>query len=98
MRRGTTPTITINADLDLTDASNLFVTFKQDGVVVFEKTLSDVTVTEETVVVNLTQDETLALNTSAGLQFQIRASLGDNKVASNVMQTTVEKILKEGVI
>lgn len=98
MRRGTTPTITINTDLDLTDASNLFVTFKQDGVVVFEKTLSDVTVTEETVVVNLTQDETLALNTSAGLQFQIRASLGDNKVASNVMQTTVEKILKEGVI
>lgn len=98
MRRGTTPTITINTDLDLTDASNLFVTFKQDGVVVFEKTLSDVTVTEETVVVNLTQDETLALNTSAGLQFQIRASLGDNKVASNVMQTTVEKILKEGAI
>lgn len=98
MRRGTTPTITINTDLDLTDASNLFVTFKQDGVVVFEKTLSDVTVTEETVVVNLTQDETLALNTSAGLQFQIRATLGDNKVASNVMQTTVEKILKEGVI
>lgn len=98
MRRGTTPTITITTDIDLTPASNLFVTFKQDGVVVFEKTLSDVTVTEETVVVNLTQDETLALNTSAGLQFQIRASLGDNKVASNVMQTTVEKILKEGAI
>lgn len=98
MRRGTTPTITINTDIDLTDASNLFVTFKQAGVVIIEKTLSDVTVTTEAVVVNLTQDDTLALNSRELLQFQIRATLGDEKVASNIMQSDVGRILKEGVI
>lgn len=29
MRRGTTPTITITTDIDLSNAINLFVTFKQ---------------------------------------------------------------------
>lgn len=97
MRRGTTPTITITTDLDLTEASNLFVTFKQGSKTVFEKTLDDVTVTENTVVCELTQKETLAL-TGGGVRFQIRATLGDSKVASNIMSAPVEEILKGSVI
>ena len=97
MRRGTTPTITITTDLDLTQASNLFVTFKQGDRVVVEKTLEDVTVTETSVICELDQNDTLALKDGM-VRFQIRATLGDSKVASNVMAASVDEILKGGVI
>jgi len=98
MRRGTTPTITITTDLDLTQASNLFVTFKQGDRVVFEKTLDDVTVRETQVVCELSQNDTLTLRDGKPVRFQIRATLGDSKVASNVMATSVGEILKGGMI
>lgn len=97
MRRGTTPTITITTDIDLTAASNLFVTFKQGDRIVFEKTLGDVDVTENTVVCELTQEDTLALKDSI-VRFQIRATIGDAKVASNIMTAQVSEILKGGAI
>lgn len=97
MRRGTTPTITITTDIDLTQASNLFVTFKQGDRVAFEKTLEDVTVTENQVVCELNQSDTLALKDGM-VRFQIRATIGNSKVASNVMTATVDEILKGGAI
>lgn len=97
MRRGTTPTITITTDLDLRDASNLFVTFKQGDRIAFEKTLEDVTITETSVVCELNQNDTLALKDGL-VRFQIRAALGDSKVASNIMTANVDKILKGGAI
>lgn len=98
MRRGTTPTITITTDIDLTPASNLFVTFKQDGCKVVEKTHDDVTVTERSVVVPLSQADTLVFESTKQVKFQIRATLGDDKIASNVMSATVTEILKQGEI
>ena len=98
MRRGTTPTITITTDIDLSEASNLFVTFKQGDDVVFEKTLSNVTVTENSVICELTQKETLSLNDGKAVRFQIRATLADQKIASNVMTASVDEILKGGEI
>lgn len=97
MRRGTTPTITITTDIDLTSASNLFVTFKQGERIVFEKTLNDVTITGNTVACELTQEDTLALKDSM-VRFQIRATIGDAKVASNIMTASVDEILKGGEI
>ena len=97
MRRGTTPTITITTDIDLSMASNLFVTFKQGNSIVFEKTLSGVTVTENTVICELSQEETLALKNET-VRFQIRATVGGKKVASNIMSASVSEILKGGVI
>lgn len=98
MRRGTTPTITISTDVDLSAASNLFVTFSQGGAVVLEKTLSDVTVSADAVTVELTQEDTLALASGASVEFQIRATVGDAKLASNIMVSSVYRILKNGVI
>lgn len=97
MRRGTTPTITITTDLDLTQASNLFVTFKQGDRIAFEKTLEDVTITATSVICELTQFDTLALKDGI-VRFQIRATLGDSKVASNIMTACADEILKGGVI
>ena len=98
MRRGTTPTLTISTDIDLTEASNFYLTFKQGDRIIFEKTLTDVTITEDTVSVWLTQAETLALKDGRMVSFQIRATLGDQKVASNIMTAKVEEILKGGEI
>ena len=98
MRRGTTPTITITTDIDLTQASNLFVTFKQGGDgIAFEKTLDEVTVTENAVICELEQNDTLALKDGL-VMIQIRATLGDSKVASNIMTASVDAILKGGAI
>lgn len=97
MRRGTTPTITITTDIDLTAASNLFVTFKQGDRIVFEKTLDDVSVTENEVICELEQDNTLALKDGM-VRFQIRATIGNSKVASNIMIASVDEILKGGEI
>ena len=97
MRRGTTPTITITTDIDLTQASNLFVTFKQGDRIAFEKTLDEVTVTENSVICELTQSDTLALKDGL-VRFQIRATLGDSKVASNIMTANADEILKGGAI
>ena len=97
MRRGTTPTITITTDISLADASNLYVTFKQGDHVVIEKTLDDVAVTPETVICVLTQSDTLALKDGL-VRFQIRATLGDSTVASNIMTASVDEILKGGEI
>ena len=97
MRRGTTPTITITTDIDLTEASNLFVTFKQGDRVVCEKTLEDVTITETSVICELDQNDTLALKDGL-VRFQIRATLGDSKVASNIMTANADEILKGGAI
>lgn len=97
MRRGTTPTITITTDIDLTQASNLFVAFKQGDRIVCEKTLEDVTITETSVICELDQNDTLALKDGL-VRFQIRATLGDSKVASNVMTASVDEILKGGAI
>lgn len=97
MRRGTTPTITISTDISLVDASNLFVTFKQGDRIAFEKTLDEVTVTENAVICELEQNDTLALKDGL-VMIQIRATLGDSKVASNIMTASVDAILKGGAI
>jgi hypothetical protein len=98
MRRGTTPTITITTDIDLSNAINLFVTFKQNDRIAFEKTIDDVTITSKSVVCELTQSDTLALKDGM-TRFQIRATLADaSKVASNIMIASVDEILKGGAI
>lgn len=98
MRRGTTPTITITTDVDLTGVSNLFLTFSQRNRVLFEKTLEDVTITSETLTCDLEQAETLLLKAGTPLQFQIRATLNGKKIASNIMSANVDGILKGGEI
>jgi pyruvate kinase len=97
MRRGTTPTLTISTDISLVEASNFYLTFKQGDRVAFEKTLEDVTITEASVICELDQNDTLALEDGL-VRFQIRATLGDSKVASNIMTANADEILKGGAI
>lgn len=99
MIRGTTPIITINTDVDLSDAEVIFITFSQLGQRKIEKELESIEVTETSLVVDLSQEDTLKLDSQRAVEIQIRARFsGGRAIASNVMTASVKRILKEGVI
>lgn len=97
MRRGTTPTNTFSSDVDLTGAT-VFVDYEQKNRIIIEKTGDDLTVTSEAVTLELTQEDTLAFRPGEVL-IQIRAVFPDGTaIASNIIRTTAERIIKDGVI
>lgn len=101
MRRGTTPTITLNIPFAAADVSVVWITFVSDGEELFTKTLSDtgVTLEDNKITIALTQQETLGFTTGARVSMQIRILTADgNAVASDISTFTAEKILKDGVI
>lgn len=103
--RGTTPTVTfkIISSLDLTEIAELWITFqKKIGATVRERTftLDDVAIDldEQTVTMVLTQEDTLSFAENT-INVQLRVRMNDgNAYASSILETTVEKILKDGVI
>lgn len=98
MRRGTTPTNTFDVDVDLRQASVIYITYAQGGRTVIEKEISDITIEETTLSVQLTQQETLALG-KGEVEIQIRAKFPEGlAIASNIIKTPASRILKEGVI
>ena len=99
MRRGTTPTHNITTELDLTDAEVIFLTYKQNKKKVLDLDKSRMTITSESISVELTQEETLMFNDQLDATAQIRARFSDERaVASNVMIIPINEILKDGVI
>lgn len=103
MRKGTTPIHHFTVDLDLTTATEIYLTYKQGCKEIIEKTKKDMTITPDTVEVTLTQQETLAFSTCDlnhdKVEIQFRAKFTDGSaVASNIMTATVLKILKGGEI
>lgn len=98
MHRGTTPTNIFRTDVDLTNASVLFITYKQNGKVVLEKTIDDVSIHGEMVEVRLSQRETLLFSEGI-VTIQIRAKFQDGSViASSLIRTNAREILREGEI
>ncbi len=103
--RGTTPTITfkVNTDLDLNDIAELWITFKtKPGMMLREKTytLDDVSIDAQarTIVLVLTQEDTLAFQEPQVL-IQTRMRMNDDLAyASGIIETSIGKILKGGVI
>ena len=99
MNRGSTPTCIFDVDMDLRDAVKVLITFKQDDMIIFEKDLPDVTVTETQVQVKLTQADTLKLDADKKVQMQIRPKFANGDTfPSDVMETTVEELLRDGEI
>ena len=99
MFRGTTPTNIFETDLDLTAAEVVFVTYKQFGGIVLELEKDDLTIEADKITAKLTQAQTLKFRESCGVEVQIRAKFSDGTaVASNIISTTAERILKDGEI
>ena len=96
--RGSTPTNTFRSNLDLRGAT-LFITYKQGNRTVIEHTGTDVTVTETTISTKLSQQETLRFKDTDGVDIQIRYIFEDGTSdSSNIIHTTVGRILKDGEI
>ena len=97
--KGTTPTFTLTfseATLDLTQAEHVFVTFRGSKTV--EKSDTDLTITEKSVEVYLTQQETLALS-KGNVQIQVNWTYSDGKrSASDIVNYSFSENLVERVI
>lgn len=99
MFRGTTPTNKFTSTIDLSSADAIYITYQQANETVLEKTIEDITFGEGFVSVQLTQEETLLFSPDRKVTIQIRAKFPDGSaIASNAIVTSVEAILKEGVI
>lgn len=95
--RGTTPVNTFNVNVDLREAT-IYVSYAQRGRVIVEKTGHDLFVTETSIETTLTQEETLCFRPGE-VRIQIRYVMSDGTAdASNIIETTSEEILKDGVI
>lgn len=97
--RGTTPTHTFTTDVDLSEATEVYVTYSQNDKVIVEKTINDATISETKLVVELSQKDTLLFDDRCKVEIQIRAIFVDGTaIASNIMSVPVGKILKDGEI
>ena len=103
--RGTTPTISFNikTDIDLNEIAEIWITFKtKPGKMLKEKTYTkdDVTIdsVNHEIILSLSQEDTLYFADSEML-IQMRLRLNnDLAYASGIMETTIGRILKDGVI
>lgn len=100
MYRGTTPTLNITLNIEVSTIKELYISFSQYGVVLIEKTLDDCTILgEKELTITLTQEETLKLRDDCKVKSQIRAILNSGEVAaSDIKESSVNAILKDGVI
>lgn len=100
--RGTTPTIiiTVQTEIDLHQASEVWIYISQQNKVKVDKQLDDVTFDyeERTMSVTLSQEDTLALKEGEAL-FQIRLLLMDGTaLATLASKVDVKPVYKQGVI
>ena len=100
MRRGTTPTHVFTPDIDVSEATVMYITYQQNNETVLEKTIEDVTFNEDgTFSVTLTQAETLAFEEMARVEIQIRVKFPDGSaVGSEIVRSNADRILKDGEI
>ena len=106
MIRGTTPTFTLNMVdevLDLTQAANVYATFRQRNNII-TKTDLDISVTQEdgkyhnTVLVYLTQEETLGF-VAGSMDIQLNWTYTDgSRACSNIVTIAVNNNLEGRVL
>lgn len=100
MYRGTTPTITIETDTDLTRAQYVVVTMEDfDGnEISVDSKSGNMKITSTAISAKFTQEQTLSLS-QGKVRIQIRAvDLSGNAIASNIMSASIDDVLKDGVI
>lgn len=99
MRRGTTPTHKFKVPIDLRTADVVYMTYKQNGMTIVEKNKEEMTISEDEILIELSQSDTLGFFTANEVEIQCRARYPDEAaVASNIIRVPAKKILKEGVI
>lgn len=99
MYRGTTPTIIFTLPFEGSRITALNLCFAQGGECVLEKDLAACKVDGNTLQVSLTETDTLLLDDRKGMvEMQLRVGCGEARMASNIMQLSVRRILKDGCL
>lgn len=100
MYRGTTPTLTFRLPIDTGSITVLSLAVAQAGQVKIEKALSDVQMDGNVVSCTLTEAETLSLTAGTGndAKIQLRVGVGAQRMASQVFEVPVERILRDGAL
>lgn len=101
--RGTTPIITFTLPFSFDLVDEIWFTMSQRGREVLTKEREDMRVdgpeNGPRVFVKLTQQDTLLLDEKQKVDIQVRIrTTGGDAIASHVARTTVDQILKDGVI
>ena len=98
MTRGTTPTLTFALPIDANTVTACNIALAQCGKVIISRDLGGVEIDGQQIKMTLTEEETLRLHANVELQIQIRVGVGESRMASQVFQVSVEKILQEGIL
>ena len=97
MIRGTTPTLTFTLPFSTSTIRSLMLTFSQSGKEVFTLEKEDCTLDDTSVIVHLTQEQTLKFLTTALVEIQMRVLTTDNQaIASEIITCSIDKVLKDG--
>lgn len=99
IKRGSTPTQYFCTEIDLSSAASLYVVYKQNDVVVIEKTIDDVKFDCGGISFTLTQEETLRLEPYTDVYIEIGAEFPNGRIPrSEIVTAKVARTLKNGVI
>lgn len=99
MIRGTTPTLEFELPFETSLLAEAWLTFMQNGNIVVDKTLDDCVCDGKTLVLRLTQEETLVLTCGCLTEIQLRVkTVEGDALASDIIRDYMDRILKEGVI
>lgn len=99
MRRGTTPTITLTVDADISDWTRYVTLKKGNKILTLENDRQEASYAngKTTILVTLTQQETLDFMTGY-VDVQVRAIKDGTAIATDIKKLDIGAILKEGVI
>lgn len=99
MRRGTTPTLTVEVDADLTGLE-VHLAFDAGQLIVKDSSSLDIEAADGKTVItaNLTQEDTLAMHAGTNCEVQLRAYSADGSIAmaTNIGSIPVGRILEDG--
>ena len=97
--RGTTHSFEFDMETDLSEVSVMWVTLAQNGIERVTKETEDIEIEGQTVKVNLSQEDTLALKPNRTAKIQIRILLNDGSAEiTETIEREVHDCLKDGVI
>ena len=99
MYRGTTPALAFKLPFQASELAEAWITIAQMGRSAIKRTLDECIIDGDTLIIELSQEETLALRSGHATEAQIRARKTTGEaLASNIMPVDVNRILEEGVI
>lgn len=99
MIRGTTPTLEFELPFSSDEISICSIALSQRDEVVVEKKLEDCQTDGNMLRCTLTEKETLLLDCDYGVvEIQVRLKCGNRALASDIIQMSVGRILKDGCL